>query len=226
MFRMLAVAVVGVCLLAVPASGQQRGLTVVEQREADALDKAAGVGERYALLIGISTYATASLNLSFAAADAESLQEVLLDPEVGAYEAENVRLLVNEQATRRNIVSALGTWLPNRVQPDDSVLVFYSGHGALGATDDAYWVTYDADVEDLASSSLSNKEISTLIAALPAKRKLTLIDSCFSEATASKFRALVPTDVFREFRGQGVVTITASTGQEKSVEVNGHGAFT
>jgi formylglycine-generating enzyme required for sulfatase activity len=208
-----------------PQDAKQRGFKVEEKPE-DTLSRQAGLKERYALLIGISKYANPALNLSFAAADAQSLSKVLLDPEVGAYKPENVRLLVDEQATRRNVASALTTWLGNRVTADDSVLIFYSGHGALGNAGEAYWVTYDADPEDLASSALSNKEIVSAIASLPAKRKITLIDSCFSEATAKRYRALVPTNVFDQFRGTGVVTITASTGQQKSVEVSGHGAFT
>ena len=207
------------------AVAQEKGF-VVEQKPEELLEKRPGVGERYALLIGISRYANSTIDLSFAANDAEALQELLLDPDVGAYNAENVRLLTNDEATRKNIMSSLNSWLGNRVQPKDSVLVFYSGHGALGSANDAYWVTHDADVEDLYASALSNKDISTLIAQLPARRKITLIDSCYSEATAKKYRALVPSDVFREFQGEGVVTITASTGQEKSVEVGGHGAFT
>ena len=198
----------------------------VEEKPAEVLEKAPGLNERYALLIGISKYANASLSLNFAAADAKSLQAVLLDPEIGAYKPENVRLLVDDQATRKNVVSALSTWLGNRVKPEDSVIIFYSGHGALGGGNEAYWVTYDADVDDLGSSAISNKEISTLIGNLSAKRKITFIDSCYSEATAKKYRAVVPTNLFDQFKGKGVVTITASSGQEKSVEVGGHGAFT
>ncbi len=231
MGRLVSAIFIGAFLLAVPASaqepppGQTRGL-IVERRPADVLEKEAGIGERYALLIGISRYANPAINLSFAAADAEALQKLLLDPEVGGYKPENVRTLLNEQATRKNVMSSLGSWLAGRVTEKDSVVIFYSGHGALGVNTDAYWVTYDADVEDLYASALGNKEISGLIAALPASRKLTLIDSCFSEATAKSFRAVVPGDVFRDFQGRGSVTITASTGQEKSVELNGHGAFT
>ena len=214
-----------VCLGAGVALAQQKGFTV-EQKPAEVLEKQAGIGERYALLIGISKYANPAINLSFAAADAEALNKVLLDPEVGGYKPDNIRLLVNDQASRKNVMSALRSWLGPRVTPNDSVIIFYSGHGALGNGNEAFWVTYDADVEDLSSSAMSNKEISQLIADLPAKRKLTLIDSCFSEATAKKYKALVAADVLNEFKGEGVVTMTASTGQEKSVEVGGHGAFT
>jgi hypothetical protein len=203
----------------------QRGFKV-EQKPEEMLTTAPGLKERYALLIGISQYANSSLNLNAAAADAQALAKVLGDPEIGAYKPDNIRLLVDNQATRKNIVSALNTWLKNRVTADDSVLIFYSGHGALGNGNEAYWVTFDADPEDLAASAISNKEISSAIAALPAKRKITLIDSCYSEATAKKYRAVVPTNVFDEFKGTGVVTMTASTGAQKSVEVEGHGAFT
>jgi formylglycine-generating enzyme required for sulfatase activity len=205
-------------------NAQTKGFTV-EQKPRDVLEKEAGLHERYALLIGISKYANPAINLEFAAADAEALSKLLTDPEVGAYAPDNVKVLTNDQATRRNIVSALKTWLGNRVKPEDSVLVFYSGHGALGNASEAFWVSYDADVEDLSSSAIGNTEISSLIAALPAKRKLTLIDSCYSEATAKKYRALVPSKLFDDFKGEGVVTITASTGAQKSVEVGGHGAF-
>ncbi|MCZ6752628.1 MAG: caspase family protein, partial [Acidobacteria bacterium] len=198
----------------------------MEEEAAELLEQQAGIAERYALLIGISEYANTTIDLNFAANDARALNDLLLDPEIGAYKPENIRLLLNEEATRKNIMSSLNSWLGNRVQEQDSVLIFYSGHGALGNGNEAYWVTYDADVEDLYASALSNTDISELIAKLPAKRKLTLIDSCYSEATAKKYRALVPSDIFQEFTGEGVVTITASTGQEKSVEVGGHGAFT
>lgn len=204
---------------------KQRGF-VVEEKVQEALEKNAGVRERYALLVGVSKYANPTINLNFAAADAIALQKLLLDPDIGGYKPENVRLLVDDQATRKNVISAMKTWLGNRVKAEDSVIIFYSGHGALGNASEAYWVTYDADVEELDSSALSNKEISAAITALAARRKLTLIDSCYSEATAKKYRALVPSSVFEEFKGEGVVAITASTGQQKSVEVAGHGAFT
>src|SRR3990172_11715276 len=207
------------------AFSQEKGFSV-EAKPTEVLEKRVGIGERYALLIGISKYANPNINLNYADKDAQALSEILLDAEIGAYKPENVRLLINEGATRKNIMSALNSWLGNRVRKEDSVLIFYSGHGALGNGSEAYWVTYDADVEDLYSSAMSNKDISQLIATLPASRKLTLIDSCFSEATAKKYRALVPSDVFSGFQGAGGVTITASTGQEKSVEMGGHGAFT
>src|SRR3990172_4348419 len=205
--------------------GQEKGFSV-EAKPQEVLEDRVGIGERYALLIGISKYSNPTINLNYADRDAQAFQELLLDPQIGAYKPENVRLLINEEATRKNIMSALNSWLGNRVREEDSVLIYYSGHGALGNGSEAYWVTHDADVEDLYASALSNKDISQLIAGLAAKRKLTLIDSCYSEATAQKYKALVPSDLFSEFQGAGVVTITASTGQEKSVEIGGHGAFT
>ena len=39
-------------------------------------------------------------------------------------------MLVDEEATRKNIMSALNSWLGNRVREEDSIL--NSGHGALG----------------------------------------------------------------------------------------------
>ena len=100
-----------------PAQAKDKGFAV-EEKPSEILEKAPGLNERYALLIGVSKYANTSLSLNFAAADAKSLQALLVDPEIGAYKPENVRLLVDDQATRKNVVSALSTWLGNRVKPE------------------------------------------------------------------------------------------------------------
>ena len=142
----------------IPRGAKQRAFKV-EAKPEENLETVPGLKERYALLVGISKYGNPALSLNFAAADAQALYKVLTDPEIGAYKPENVRLLVDDQATRKNVISALNTWLKNRVTADDSAVIFYSGHGALGNASEAYWVTCDADAEDLASSAISNKEM-------------------------------------------------------------------
>ena len=59
-------------LLLVPviSAQKQRGF-VVEEKVQEALEKNAGVRERYALLVGVSKYANPTINLNFAAADAK-----------------------------------------------------------------------------------------------------------------------------------------------------------
>ena len=43
---------------------------------------------------------------------------------------DQTRVLLNDRATRTDIDVALNEWLPTNVQPGDSVVLFWSGHGA------------------------------------------------------------------------------------------------
>src|SRR5438093_4008487 len=54
----------GWMLCGIAAFAQIKGFTV-EEKPADILEKQAGVGERYALLIGVSKYANASISLNY-----------------------------------------------------------------------------------------------------------------------------------------------------------------
>ena len=77
------------------------------------------------MVIGINEYSDPKIpNLRFARADAEAVYAVFTDPAVGRFRPENVTLLVDSQATERNIRSALGTNLPRRAGKDATVLIY------------------------------------------------------------------------------------------------------
>lgn len=83
---------------------------------------------RRALLIGIDSYPLlAGFNLEGCVQDALSLANLLRERFLFA--PEDVVLLLNEQATRDRILSALED-LAQRTGPDDVVVVHYSGHGS------------------------------------------------------------------------------------------------
>src|ERR1041385_3912041 len=87
--------------------------------------------DAHAVIIGINTYQDARIPpLQFAAADAQALYDVLVDPDVGRFKPENVALLLNEQATERRIKSEIATRLPRRASKDSTVCVYYARHGA------------------------------------------------------------------------------------------------
>lgn len=92
---------------------------------------------KYALVVGINDYSIQSQNdpaglnwpnLRFCAADADSMYHLLI--EAFGFQNENVILLKNTNATRRNILSAL-TYLFSQTQVGDTVCFTFSGHGGL-----------------------------------------------------------------------------------------------
>lgn len=95
----------------------------------------------YALIVGIEQYQDAAhfASLPFAQADAESLYQLLIDPERGGWQAENVIYLAGENATRDEIESQLRDLCLVRAQTNDLVLIYFSGHVLLDpATRDGY----------------------------------------------------------------------------------------
>ena len=97
--------------------------------------------QRYALIVGIEYYNDAQhfIPPSLAQADAQSLYELLIDPERGGWSPENVVYLAGEVATRDEIESQLREICLVRAQPDDLVLLYFAGYALLDpATQDGY----------------------------------------------------------------------------------------
>lgn len=99
-------------------------------------------GEYWALLIGINQYQHVP-PLATAVQDARAVREVLV--ERYGFAPERIMALLDEQATRAGIEGALYQ-LGRKAGPDDSVLIYYAGHGQYD--DDGrlgWWVPVEAN---------------------------------------------------------------------------------
>ena len=136
---------------------------------------------------------------------------------------------MNEDATYRGIKRAIGNSLSRRAKKEDTALIYYSGHNAPEG-DETYWVTYDANINDLYTTALGNNEIADMLNRIRAKRMIILLDSSYNEAIANrKTRNSVPTEIsWEKFDGEGRVTIRASDGKQESLDLEEyqHGLFT
>ena len=211
-------AALGAALASLPESAhaQTKTIGVLPAR----IQKEMAQGRRYALLIGIGKCQDKRIpKLDYTAADAKAMYAVLTDPSHGRFAKERVKLLLDEKATAKNIRRHF-TWLRRNARAEDMVVVFYSGHGAPEGKR-TYWVPYDAEIDDLDATAIPNDYITRRLAAIRAKRLITFLDSCYSAAIAEKEdkpKALFDQDFFKKFQGAGRVTITASDGQELSLE--------
>ncbi len=185
----------------------------------------------YAVIIGIGDYQDERIPpLQYTENDAKGLYDVLTDPNYGGIPKDNIQLLLDEKATMTNIKTAIGRWLSQQAKADDMVIVYYSGHGAP-EENDKYWVTYEADIDNLYATALSNNEIFNMLNRVRSNRMVTFLDSCYSAATVNKknqTRGLLVDIPWEKFSGEGRVTISASDGKQLSLELEsyGHGVFT
>jgi len=96
---------------------------------------------RYALIVGIDNYNDTAhfIPLPFAQADARALYELLVDPERGGWNPEDVIFLSGDVATRDEIESQLRELCLVRARPGDLVLFYFAGNAFLDpATRDGY----------------------------------------------------------------------------------------
>ncbi|HEU5195726.1 MAG TPA: caspase family protein [Methylomirabilota bacterium] len=205
---------------------------------------------QWAVVIGIGNYESAAIpRLKYTVSDAEAIYQTLVGP--AGFSKDNVLLLTDRterKPTLRNIKWALGTFLGRNAQKDDTVMIFYAGHGApevdaRGLERDGlakYLIPSDADIDDLYSTALPMDELQTIFGRIEADRVVAFLDACYSGAAAGpglgrtfaskKTRAGAVDDLFLErlTRSKGRAIVTASRPAEVSIELPelGHGIFT
>jgi hypothetical protein len=93
----------------------------------------------HAVIIGIDKYQDQKIpKLTFARADAEGVYQILTDPELGRIPPDNVILLLDEDATQRNIRSAIGTKIPKRAGEQDMIYVYRQAKELHGQAQSLY----------------------------------------------------------------------------------------
>jgi len=189
-------------------------------------------GSYRALIIGNNNYKDPKNRwqpLKTAVTDARALAEILKN----RYGFADVNVL--ENASRADILHAVGD-LTKRVNNNDSVLLYYAGHGYLDKdTNKGYWVPVDASGNDdstFVRNSTIRDELNTI--ASRAKHTLLISDSCFSGSLLrSTTRGALP-DIhqdryYKEVSGKKSVQIITAGGNEfvdDSYQDSGHSPFT
>ncbi len=178
------------------------------------------------LFIGIDRYQSNRVNwLSCAARDATALHALFADNLGG-----ELVLLVNQTATRFNIEAAFKDLA--KVDSDDVVVIYYSGHGS----ETHEIVTYDADVDRLEQTALPLAVLLDLFKTIQAKRIVCVLDCCFSGAMGAKClqvenksRSIHSTEEILDWLlGEGRIIITAASANQLAWENArfGHGFLT
>jgi WD40 repeat protein len=186
----------------------------------------------YALLVGVTGYANPDYNsLQFAGHDAETLAKALDAQKGGLYSDVQTRLIGD--ATQHNVFAGLD-WLRRAATGRDLAIVFLAGHGFLDGKQKFWFLTREADTEQLRTTAISSEDLLDAITSVPGK-KILLIDACHAGAAMVASRA-VDTDpdmnkVVNDFStaGSGLIVYGASTGTERAKEDakwDRHGAFT
>jgi hypothetical protein len=181
------------------------------------------IERKLAVLIGVNDYRDAVVpRLQGAIPDARAVRD-LLEGRLG-YET-----TVLENPSREAIVRAL-----NRVAldagPNDSVIVYYAGHGVLvpvDGVDTGFWLPADVDASE-PKTWLANADIGKLIAAIGARQVMLVSDSCYSGSLAGRERVQVASAGDADDMLKRRAAVVMSSGGEEPVADegrNGHSIF-
>ncbi len=128
-------------------------------------------GVFYAIVIGNDNYQDLP-QLKSATHDAKAIAKIL----TREYSFKTTLLL---NATEKDITMSFSK-LRSRIKPEDSLLVYYAGHGWLDKEGDlGYWLPVDAEKNNEANW-VSNAYITSISRAIQAKHMMIVADSCFS----------------------------------------------
>jgi hypothetical protein len=183
----------------------------------------------YILAIGVSKYKDKDLQLRFASKDATDFVEIMKLQKGLLFEDVIVKLLVDEQATKDNILDGLD-WLERQTTSKDVAILFLAGHGLNDRANNFYFLPVDVDIEHLKRTGVAFSDIKNTVSAISGK-SIVFVDACHSGNVFGGKRTVVDmTSIVNELTSaeSGVVVFASSTGKQFSFEdpAWGNGAFT
>jgi WD40 repeat protein len=194
----------------------------------------------HVVTVGINKYKDNSLDLQFAAPDAEDLAAAYArhckEPAGkghGAFREVKTRILLNEKATAKKIIEELAELGKNKdIEQQDLVVVFFACHGVKHQKE-YYLLTHEADMDDLDRTCLSGDALRRTLAGYKCQ-VLLMLDACqsagFGKGKKLAKLGLKPAtdDAIRDLTDEdcGVAVLCAAMGHEKAEGKDGHGFFT
>jgi len=170
----------------------------------------------WVLVIGIASYYHMP-PLKYTDDDAYRMYAFYKSPEGGSILDENIKLLIDEDATYKNIKEAL-TEISESASSTDNIIVFFSGHGLKGS-----FLPIDFDGEN---NKLTHEEVNQILNKSKANLRLLIADACHSgslismkgiegsNSIASYYNAL-------KTEKPGFALILSSKSEETSLESSG-----
>jgi hypothetical protein len=133
-------------------------------------------GRFYALIIAVQNYHDPSVNgLDHPIQDASRLKAIL----TGNYSFEERNIIFLRDPDRAAIIDKLDE-LTRKVTENDSLLIFYAGHGYWGETlKQGFWLPSNAK-RDTRSEWLPNSTLRDYLGGIKARHTLLIADACFS----------------------------------------------
>jgi len=169
------------------------------------------------VLIGVSKYPDDEqiVNVPNIEVNINVLKRLFTDKSFFGINTDNVLVLLNEKKV--SIEKQLSTFAKD-TEPDETLIVYYTGHGSVSQDDlSVYLSTIDSISNDVVSTGISVQRIRNLVSSAYAKRKVIILDACYSGAihsTISESASFYSNDK-DDFEGEFIVASSSENEESK-----------
>lgn len=190
----------------------------------------------FVVTVGINQYKHEPLNLKLARQDAEAIAKLFQKRGKALHADVQITSLLDQQATRSNILATLAK-VSQVATPEDMLVLFFAGHGTM-VGQRYYFIPHEYQPgannqeQDIRKQGLAADELADPLAEIKAKHRLLIFDTCSSggavqvgkTGTAYEFRGAVA----GLSRGSGTFVIAATSAADEVPEPQalGHGFLT
>jgi hypothetical protein len=170
----------------------------------------------WAVVVGVASYDHMPV-LRYTDDDAYRFYAFLKSPEGGALADNQIKLLIDEDATHAGVKDALSE-LFGKAGPQDLIIFYFSGHGLNGS-----FLPIDFDGYN---NKLTHEEVAVLFNGCKAKYKICIADACHSGSLIA-MRSVEPEPILSQYYTSlsksiaGTALIMSSKGDETSLESAG-----
>ena len=170
----------------------------------------------YAVIVGVAKYNHIN-SLNYTDDDAYKIYAYLKSPEGGALTDDQVSILVDEVATRDNILRTMRSVF-SKAGPNDLILFYFSGHGEDGSFLPSDFNGYNY--------RLTHSSVRDIFDQSRAKHKICIADACFSGSLDKGVKAGwagVYDNYYTALRSSkgGLALFMSSKAEETSLEIGG-----
>lgn len=189
----------------------------------------------HALVVGINEFKNPKLRLQYAVPDADLFSQTLHKGASGLFGKVNIiRLTTPEQTTSDSIAAELNKL--QSINPEDLFILFVASHGTV---DDGEYFLITSNVGStstvkLKTDALSQEKIKSLVANIPATKKVIVLDTCNAGQMSDSLQMAMLTRGMSEdtafkilSRAVGSTILSSATSTQEALEgYKGHGLFT
>jgi S-DNA-T family DNA segregation ATPase FtsK/SpoIIIE len=181
---------------------------------------------KIAFLVANDTFPEDKSNprLHFPKNDAQTLAEVLKEPESCGFEAEVYLNKTSREILRK--LEKISSW--KELSQDDTLLFYYSGHGKLSGNE-LCLLANDTETESLRATSVRASDVLGFLQQSRARRRILILDCCHSGAIVDIYKggdADSALDGLAHSFGTCILSASTAIQLAEEREKDGHGVFT